>query len=386
MKRYLYSQLLLLITACSVLIVDAFLAPSRLHPSRLLQIRAQTEEALAEPNPDDVSSQWHFLPTGLRENDDDILSGCDAVLIQLDTKEGTLKPHRWLRSINGSTSNDIKYDTSSQDECKEFPKETLAAIEATHRWAANFVRPLQLCPWAGSSLDTPGAIRYWVLQVDTKMMQSNDVQEVTFSHMESIIREAGKQLEQITSDDINPIDASAAISFVILVPMDTNEEDILIESSTANTVVDFEPFHEFFLDLEDRLLDEFDEYWDAFDEENMQDVNEDELPDGCKFTIAAFHPDWRFNNNFDGENDSTSAVDYEKRTPYPTISIVMSSVIDALMDLDSEDDFDETSSSVVTNRIAASNEKTLCKLGVEKLKKMFVHEVMCPFRNIKSDD
>ena len=74
-----------------------------------------------------------------------------------------------------------------------------------------------------------------------------------------------------------------------------------------------------------------------------------------------------------------SAVDYEKRTPYPTISIVMSSAIDSLVpkdDHDHDDERKESGSSVVTNRIAASNEQTLCALGVDKLKEIVVNDVL----------
>ena len=43
--------------------------------------------------------------------------------------------------------------------------EAIIAIENTRRWSEDFVRKLGLCPWAGSSLNTIGAIRYWVLLV-----------------------------------------------------------------------------------------------------------------------------------------------------------------------------------------------------------------------------
>ncbi len=40
--------------------------------------------------------------------------------------------------------------------------EAIIAIENTRRWSEDFVRKLGLCLWAGSSLNTIGAIRYWV--------------------------------------------------------------------------------------------------------------------------------------------------------------------------------------------------------------------------------
>jgi hypothetical protein len=62
----------------------------------------------------------------------------------------------------------------------------------------------------------------------------------------------------------------------------------------------------------------------------------------------------------------------------------MSSVIDALIDPDAEQS-EDGSSSVVTNRIAASNEKTLCKLGVDRLKEMYKSKVICPMPGKKLD-
>jgi hypothetical protein len=308
----------------------------------------------------------------LPSDEESILLGCDAIVTKLNATDGTLQPYKWLRSIDDSSSNEIaalmaaeRTSDTSHHPTANPPEEALAAIEATHRWAANFVRPLHLCPWAGSSLDTRGAIRYWVLLSDASNDRSSANNDDVFGAMTSLIRAAGVQLEQITSEP-KAIDASVAISFVILVP--------------TNVQSDFEPFHDFFLDLEDSLLDECDEYW----ENDGEHHDESTIPDACKITIAAFHPKWKFNNQNDG-NEIASAIDYEKRTPYPTVSIVMSSAIDALMERDVDSKDEENSSSIVTNRIAATNEKTLCKLGVDKLSEMFEKEVLCPMRFNKGE-
>lgn len=371
MARNCSSRLRALLTVWSSFVTAFYVTPRQRYRFVLFQA---IDNPIDNSNPNESSSSWHFLPnTLITQNTDDILHGCDAVVTTLDAHNAITKRDCWLRSIDAMTSNDIKslIDTSLEHAAMP-PKEALTAIVATHRWAANFVRPLQLCPWAGSSLDTDGAIRYWVVLFDaSNVMESEEI----FDEMERVAGQAGRHLEQITSVGTNPIDAAAAISFVILAPMNA---DMLM-------FPDFVSFHEFFLDLEDRLLDECDTYWDNFDDHNDVAQNESDIPDECKITLAAFHPDWRFNTkNSDSSIESTSAIDYEKRTPYPTISIVMSSVIDALIDPDAEQS-EDGSSSVVTNRIAASNEKTLCKLGVDRLKEMYKSKVICPMPGKKLD-
>jgi hypothetical protein len=284
------------------------------------------------------------------------------------------------------------------------PIEAIHAIEATYRWATNFVRGLNLCPWAGASIDNPGAICYWVLLID-----DNDGQEEVdvLDKMEEIIREAGVQLTLATtatnSDDDGhiTIDPSVAISFIMLVP---KTAAVAGKETTNNYYLpSFENFHEFFIDLEDRLLDECDDFWDSIDNDDDEtggehcndDNNVNSSILGCDITIAAFHPEWQFNggsedgeSNGDDNNIIVHPIDYEKRTPYPTISIVMSSVIDSLMkereegDNNNDDDSDSSSSAPVTERIADLNEKTLCAIGAKRLKEIFDKNVLeCPGRD-----
>lgn len=323
------------------------------------------------------------------------------------------------------------------------PKEALEAIEATHRWASNFVRPLRLCPWAGSSLDTPGAIRYWVVVLDPNEdnidNELNAVEVQCQRIIEGTVREAGRHLQQITSfserndDDEDVIDPSVAIAFVIIVSREKSSAKLSLSSlqsmdqgSPQEMRLSFDSFHEFFFDLEDRLLYECDVYWDEAEESSADDggfdgndsITDDtakDAPIGCEITIAAFHPQWQFSapecddgcNN--SENDGivregtistapTAPIDFEKRTPFPTISIVMSSAIDALMkDRDQQQkqhNLNKTDSKInggdiqliaatnysnsvpVTEKIARMNENTLNTIGTEKLMYLFDKDVM----------
>jgi hypothetical protein len=188
-----------------------------------------------------------------------------------------------------------------------------------------------------------------------------------FDQMECIVRDAGRHLMQITTtpssnggeynNAFDVIDPSVAIAFVILVEQRS---------------LPFVDLHEYFIDLEEKLLDGCDIYW-ADDDETSQEEEEQEDEDGhsnglgCDITVAAFHPKWRFGQ--DGNNNHEQAVDFEKRAPYPTISIVRSSAIDALMNDDDNVVID--SSAPATRRIAYQNEKTLRDIGLEKLRELF---------------
>ncbi|KAL7465355.1 hypothetical protein ACHAXS_005681 [Conticribra weissflogii] len=372
--------------------------------------------------------------------------------------------HRWIRHMKNKDTGDLVtsqqkrqhdsrrlHDSDFNVSLKRItpslpPMEALEAMEATYRWASNFVRPLHLCPWAGSSLDTPGAMRYWVVLLDSNE-DSNDnesnMMEVQRQRIiEKAVREAGIHLRQITSssdgnlNDENAIDPSVAISFVIIVPRVQSPSTLSsspLPSMDRSILIDilqsFDSFYEFFLDLEDRLLDECDNYWDETEENNIDDRDSGgldgnsgdtakEAPIGCEITIAAFHPDWRFSaadcdgGSNDGENDIieregtvstdlTTPIDFEKKTPFPTISIVMSSAIDALMkdrdeqqqqhdrnstdinakkgDMQSNPARNSSNSAPITEKIASVNEKTLNMIGTEKLFNLFERDVLqCP--------
>ncbi|KAL7450930.1 hypothetical protein ACHAWC_002784, partial [Mediolabrus comicus] len=317
--------------------------------------------------------------------------------------------NRWIGSFDPSLTRRSN-STSSQaislhpinNNSSPPPIEAIHAIEATYRWATNFVRGLNLCPWAGASIDNPGAICYWVLLIDDDRQEE---QVDVLDKMEEIIREAGVQLTLATTATTNSdddhriaIDPSVAISFIMLVPK-TAAAAAAGKETTNFYLPSFENFHEFFIDLEDRLLDECDDYWDSIDNDDDDETGEHFQSNstlGCDITVAAFHPEWQFNGGSeDGESDDNDdnsniivhPIDYEKRTPYPTISIVMSSVIDSLMkeregDNNNNDDSDSSSSAPVTERIADLNEKTLCAIGVERLKEIFDKDVLeCPGRD-----
>jgi hypothetical protein len=97
--------------------------------------------------------------------------------------------NRWIGSFFDPSSQTIHTNNSSSSSSSP-PIEALQAIQATHRWADKFVRQLNLCPWAGSSLDKPGAICYWAILIE----EDNDDEGMILDKMEEIVREAGVQI------------------------------------------------------------------------------------------------------------------------------------------------------------------------------------------------
>ena len=313
----------------------------------------------------DTADRWRRI-NSTRDGDGMLTGDCDAVVtwVGVEHDESTfirrLQQHPRSHPTVESQSDAI----SRYAEKQEPPRSAVESIEATQRWSSNFVRRLNLCPWAGQSLDTHGAMRFWVLLVD-----ADDGEEIIFDRLRRTIRMAGEHLVSITapaSEDDPPgrtssVDPSAAISFVILARADG---DVLTPPA------DFGSFYDSFLDLEDRLLDECDVFWDTNGDDSVEDP-----PIGCDITIAAFHPEWKFGSSGTSSLDeSCQPIDYEKRTPYPTVSVVVSSAIDSLMD-ERTGGADPHGSALVTKRIADLNDETLNGLGIDAVEKLYAAEV-----------
>ena len=108
--------------------------------------------------------------------------------------------------------------------------------EQTLRWCANFVVPLDLCPWAAASISTEGALRVYLSD---------------YNKMKDAVEEAARQLRHDVETSI--IDPSVAIAFVV----------------TSDRTLDFPSFFEWFEALEESFEDDF-------------------------VTLAPFHPQWEF--------------------------------------------------------------------------------------------
>jgi len=168
----------------------------------------------------------------------------------------------------------------------------------TWRWCADFVVPLDLCPWAAASVNTQGALQIYLAEQN---------------EMEEAVHKAARQLRHDVEE--KNADPGVAITFVVC----------------SQREWDFSDFYEWFEDLEESFF-------------------EDDF-----VTLAPFHPEWQF-------GDGPPELDIEKRSPYPTITVVCTSVIDK-------------AGPAATEQIGEHNEQVLLDLGISKLQQFYQTKV-----------
>lgn len=188
----------------------------------------------------------------------------------------------------------IVWECSDTGEWIETSIKNDAAVE-TWRWCCDFVVPLNLCPWAAASVNTSGALRIYLSEQ---------------SEMEDSVLEAAKRLHQDIENNI--VDPGVAIAFVVCSDRDW----------------EFSSFYEWFDNLEESF-----EFEDDF------------------VTLAPFHPDWQF-------GDGPPELNIEKQSPYPTVTVVCTSVID-------------NAGAAATEAIVEHNERVLLDMGVSKLRELY---------------
>lgn len=203
------------------------------------------------------------------------------------------------------------------------PKGVDTCTRQTLRWCLNFVSGLKLCPWAKLSLKDGQAIRLKIVE-----------QSAGLNHFETIIRESAQELIRISDEGY--VDPNVAITFIVAIGDSKDFE--------------FEQFYDFSSDLEERLFEE-------------ADISSNDLESciGEQITIAPFHPDWTF-----AAEDGTytlNALDFEKKSPFPTLSLVRTFVIDQ-------------AGEEATSIIGIHNEKILVDYGVEKLQRIYDQNVL----------
>ena len=236
------------------------------------------------------------------------------------------------------------------------------AVEATLRWCSDFVAKLNLCPWAKLSLAEQNAVRVKVVD-----------QTLGIGSFERIVRDSGLELLKLTGHeeyssgndmvgrrgggkDAQFIDPNVAITFIIALPPPMDADvDCLDQEQQNLPEFNFTPFNDFVFDLEDRLFEEADAYAEAEEESQLQD--DAQVPIGDWITVAPFHPAWSF------AGDDDSPVAWEKRTPFPTVSVVRSDAIEA-------------AGEEATARIAKHNEEVLSDMGSHALRDLFRRDIL----------
>jgi hypothetical protein len=178
----------------------------------------------------------------------------------------------------------------------------LKAAQMTYNWSSNFVQKLELCPWAKTSLETPNAMHFFVVQSpQNEASSSRIVEQVARRFVHDVMP------NHDYAATLSPLER-AAIYFVLFLPVDSWMDD-------------FGGFYDWFSQLE--------EEWD---DEELQHV-----------IIAPFHPDWEFAAADDQEQ---VALSYEKKSPVPLVSLVSARVV-------------EQAGESVTAKIAHHNQQVL---------------------------
>jgi hypothetical protein len=180
------------------------------------------------------------------------------------------------------------------------------AATETWRWCAHFVAAHNLCPWAQKSVQTDQAIRIYVVENIEDMEESLQTVSAQF-------------YADLKASSIDP---NAAIAFVVLAKSDDEWS--------------FPDYYDWYLQEEDNWLD---------------DADEDENSIANHVTWAPFHPEYEFQ----GDDE---CLQVEKRSPYPTVSIVSSAVIDS-------------AGPSVTTQIAKNNEETLRKKTASQWQELY---------------
>lgn len=196
---------------------------------------------------------------------------------------------------------------------------TCRAAQVTFQWCTDFVVPLHLCPWALPSVSTPGALRIYVVDSSFKL--------------ETAVRQASRNLN--TDVHAGRVDPNVAIAFCVV--------DESSSETNHEPRWEFEDFYEWFQDLEESYL---------FSE------NDDDDTLGEFVTLAPFHPDWHYNKG-------PPALNLEKQSPYPTVTVVCTSTIDR-------------AGPEATDRIAHHNQQVLTDAGLSQLQHLYQTRVWQP--------
>lgn len=358
--------------------VDAFIPSNRCIPSQLGESKLQGDSIdpvwLPVDDIKNISAKMMLSPLEFEEWHADVVAFTtdpvdEAVELSAIDLSGYVCSNKWFRLRPNASTRLIDLDTSMKTLYPPDIEVAERAAQATLRWCNNFVSNLGLCPWAKASLATRNAIRIKVVPCLLGLNVFEDIVRSAALELLRVTGVTGSALDSMQGVQRKAtVDPNVAITFIVAVPPQNPEGSIFPEERMSITPrvfpydFEFEQFNMFVTDLEDRLFDEADEKNNCMSQERS-----DFIPIGDLVTIAPFHPDWSFApaSDFDmGANDTNeSPINFEKRTPYPTVSLVRTSAITA-------------AGAESTDRIAAQNEETLMHIGSHVLEEMFREQVI----------
>jgi len=276
------------------------------------------------------------------DEDDSVAEKFQLTCIDASTNDYEYQdPSSWLRIGHSKSQSGPDNDTIFR-----YSDLSKAVALETWRWCKHFVVAQNLCPWAVASVATTGAIRMYIVTVE----EDHDNYE-TFQEVIDLVA-SEFQLELLVGNqnsDSTKLDPNTAIVFCVMVTTKTKTG-----SDAAHNRWDFEGFYEWFTGMEDLWLD-------IAEEEKEQGHRHHRMPHpAVHLTVAPFHPDWRFSE--EGDDDPLAI---EKQSPYPTVSIVATSVINK-------------AGSAATEQIAKTNELTLQEKSFSEWKEVYERAIRPP--------
>ncbi|CAB9511761.1 expressed unknown protein [Seminavis robusta] len=197
-------------------------------------------------------------------------------------------------------------------------------LQETLHWCRDFVVPLNLCPWAASSVTTPRAMQFYIVPTTHSSTSTSSIgsQKDEMAHVvQTVAQKFHQSIIEETKDDDDDDLKKVAIAFILIEQQHSSTSTSSSATSSPppphHWSESFPTFYDWFIDLEDDWIDQAEEYNDEDTTTPVSNIYTD-------VTLAAFHPDWMY-----GESDNGDGLDFEKRSPVPTITLVATETIDA---------------------------------------------------------
>ena len=304
---------------------------------------------------------------------------------------GGMQAHAWTGIQHRSRHRlfQVKPSATNFNFQVDYPEINIAR-EETIRWCDKFVVRLNLCPWASASMQSFHASNSENDMINNEENQNNirstvclkflklprnlgfyeaqqKVGELVRDEAISMTLEEGKLI--MDGKEATPYNPDLAITFVVILPEAISEDDSLFDDWIYGDE-NFESFHDTVVYIEEEFLPSFFAPQVAIDamikEGRIDEDEQDDISLADLVAVAGFHPKWEFGSS--SPNDLSSelrAVSFEKKSPYPTITIVHWSAIEK----------GSSDASEVTEKISSHNSKILSDLGITALQKMFQNDV-----------
>jgi len=241
--------------------------------------------------------------------------------------------------------------------------ETVTSL--VRNWCEDFVLALDLCPWAKASLQTRGAMRFFLVPPSFQASKAASASEMTLEERYDLeefeTQRMGRIVDNVAgrfqAEILNPTTTTTttAMASSLMEPeleCDDAAAPSVLERAAIYFVIFLSPTDTSSPSPFPLLSDSFPDFIDWFTE--MEDNWPEEFDD---VIVAPFHPSWEFGSpsagDYSVDANSEACLDYEKRSPYPLVTLVSTGVV-------------EKAGMAVTEAIGEHNKGVL--MGIEEKK------------------